>query len=81
MLPEVNRHSDLIKTKQDYLKTLQQLTDEYEKERYYILETCAIIKMFLKLNSITASGDHTEEYLRLQLARYLMILKQGEPNW
>lgn len=69
MLPEVNRHSDLIKAKQDYLKTLERLTEEYEKERYYILETCAIIKMFLKRNSITATGDHTEEYLHLQLAR------------
>lgn len=69
MLPKVNSSSNLIETKENYLKTLQNFQEEYEEERYYILETCAIIEMFLKQNSIITTGDQTERYLDLQLMR------------
>lgn len=68
MSPEVNNQKNLAKTKENFLEKLENEKNEYEEERKLILETCAIIKSFLKANSIAPIGDPTEDYFNHQIA-------------
>lgn len=65
---EVNNQKNLAKTKENFLEKLENEKNEYEEERKLILETCAIIKSFLKVNSIAPIGDPTEDYFNRQIA-------------